>query len=163
MELLLLRIWIFVITFCFGISVSALWRIYTLPSLPIPVVDLTAAPSESLEQVQAPDPPGELRIVNEQHSCGASSAPLTYELTDGGRISTLCKTFKSQAAASRELKKRLSTATIVEQTFDEVSQGEEIIAIAPNAVRLWKAGRTLCTTEASSLRHLRWFQKRYSH
>ena len=34
MKRFLSRVWIFVLTFCFGISVSALWRIYTLPQLP---------------------------------------------------------------------------------------------------------------------------------
>ncbi len=35
-------------TFCFGISVSALWRIYTLPVLPVPVVDLTTPLEQEL-------------------------------------------------------------------------------------------------------------------
>jgi hypothetical protein len=45
MERYLPRIWIFVVAFCFGVSVTAAWHIYTLPVLPDldiePVVILT--------------------------------------------------------------------------------------------------------------------------
>lgn len=68
MELLLVRIWVLVVTFCFGISVSALWRIYTLPALPIPVVELTPPRHEVAEQPEGP------KILNERHNCGALPA-----------------------------------------------------------------------------------------
>ena len=159
MQLLLLRIWILVLTFCFGISVSALWRIYTFPLLPMPVVKLTPSPAQP---IGFPHETEALHIVDGQHNCGSTPAPETYKLSDGGRITVFCKPFKTRAKADEELDRRLGKVNVLERTISidrNGNQGEEIIITSPLVVRLWKSGRVLCVTEATSLEHLRWFQK----
>lgn len=158
MRLLFLKIWVLVLTFGFGISVSALWRIYTLPALPIPVVDLT---EPSAVVIGLPEESG-LRIVDGLHNCGGSPAPETYKLSDGGQISVFCKPFKTRAAARWALEKKLRNAVIVDRTVFMDSYGkdgaEEVVITVPKIARLWRKDRVLCITEASSLEHLKWFQ-----
>ena len=161
MERLLLRIWILVLTFCLGISVSAAWRIYTLPVIP----DLDIAPVA--EQVAEPpriESSDELRIVEGRHSCGALPDGESYELSDGGRITIKCTRFGSNAAATQELEKRLFNTTVEERSFSIDSygkwQGDEVLVTTPTVQRLRTNGKLLCVTEATSLKHLLWFENR---
>lgn len=158
MEKLLLRIWIFVLAFGLGISISAIWRIYTLPALPEPVI-------ETIEVSQVVSMPREIpQIIGERHSCGASRGPEVYNYTDGGRVTVYCPTYQSSAAAAQALQRRLRGATIEEQSLNIDSNGdplgEEILITAPTISRLRRNGQVLCEVEASSYNHLIWFEKR---
>lgn len=158
MERLLPRIWVFVLAFGLGISISAIWRIYTLPAFSIP------APAEPfieplIEPVSEPSvTSGEgPRLVEGSHNCGAADQQV-YEYDDGGWVVARCRKFKSASAAAREVETRLLDATIAERSVTEA--GEEILLTAPDTVRIRKKGRLLCELEASSLYHLNWFEKR---
>jgi hypothetical protein len=155
MERLLLKTWIFVVAFCFGLSVSAAWRIYTLPVIPDldipPVGEATAeAPAKASD---------ELRIVEGTHRCGALADGQVYELSDGGRISIKCTMFGSPASATRELMSRSEKATTEGRLLTSDNEGGEVLIFAPQVQRLRTDGRSLCVTEASSLLHLRWFER----
>lgn len=160
MERYLLRIWIFILAFCFGISVSAAWRIYTLPVLP----DLDIAPvAEQTTKAVIAEYPDELRIVGGTHACGALPNGAIYELSDGGRIEITCTRFRSRAAAKQEFDRRVSLATIEDLTHNLDSDGkpqeDEILITKPKVKSLRIDGNLLCVTEATSLEHLRWFEK----
>ena len=161
MERLLLRIWISIVTFCFGISVSAAWRIYTLPVIPDLDIEPVVERVEVLPVIESSD---ELRIVEGKHACGAKPDGASYELSDGGHIEITCTKFGSRAAATRELERRLINATVEERSFTIDSNGnlldDEVVVITPNVQLLRTNGKLLCVTEATSLRHLRWFEKR---
>ena len=164
MERYLLRVWMFVVAFCVGISVSAAWRIYTLPVLP----DLDIAPvAEPVAELRAEQPitdaPDGLRIVNGTHSCGALPNGTIYELSDGGRIEMTCTRFRSREAANQELEKRLLSATVELRTpnidRDGKWQGNEALITTPKIQSLTTNDRVLCVTVATSLEHLRWFER----
>ena len=171
MDRFLPRIWVFVMAFGLGISISAIWRIYTLPAY---------SPPESSEFVIEPadysnravmEIPNEadtshgprLRLIGETHSCGARSGPQDYRYSDGGQVLVDCQRFKSSWAATREYLNRLKDATIEERALvmdDNGSQiGEEFLILAPQVVRFRIKGRILCEVKASSLYHLTWFEK----
>ena len=165
MERQLPRIWVFIIAFALGINVSAGWRIYTLPdySPPAPTQSAVETPDYSNRAVMEAPPADEPQLIAETHSCGASKGPQVYNYTDGGRITVNCRTFGSYAAAARELEKRSSGATI-EESFEIYgsgnSGGKEVLITFPKIVRLRRNGSVLCEVEASSLKHLRLFEKR---
>jgi hypothetical protein len=152
----LLRTWIFILAFCFGISVSAAWRIFTLPAVPEPVAEPVAA-------IVIPEIPDELRIVGGTHACGASPDGAIYELSDGSRIEIKCTKFRSGAAAKEEFDRRVSLATIEDLAHnidvEGKQDGDKILITKPHVQSLKVHGRLLCVTEAPSLEHLRWFQK----
>jgi len=156
----LLRIWIFILAFCFGISVSAAWRIYTLPVLPDRDIEPVAEP---MTAIVIPEIPDELRIVGGTHACGASPDGAIYELSDGGRIEIKCTKFRSGAAAKEEFDRRVSSATLEDLAHDINSEGKQdgdkILITKPHVQSLKVHGRLLCVTEATSIEHLRWFQK----
>ncbi len=156
MERFLLRIWIFILAFGFGISVSAIWRIYTLSVRPDPVFYTL---KDGQQPTRAPEKP---RIVDRTHSCGASAKGQTYTFSDGGQVSISCETFRSEETATRALEKRLSTATIAQRTVDMDTTGavlgEEVLISSPTIVKLRKTDNSLCEIQASSLDHLRWFE-----
>jgi len=160
METLLPRIWVFVLAFGLGISISAIWRIYTLPALPEPVIEPVAEP---VPVIEFPKEEG-LRIVGGTHVCGASADPAVYDLSDGTRISVNCKKFKSLTALDRELQRRLDGVKVEEWTMEIDSNGESqrraILYTSPTLTRLRVNGRLLCITAASSLEHIRWFEGR---
>ncbi len=166
MERFLPRIWVFVLTFGLGISMSAIWRIYTLPAYvparPEAVIELPDYSIKAVLDLSYND--GEPRLISENHSCGASANGQRYHYTDGGWVGTKCRRFKSSAAAARELANRKRDATIAEQSItidtSDNSVGEELLIKAPTIVRLRKTGRLLCEVEASSLKHLHLFEKR---
>jgi hypothetical protein len=151
----------FVVAFCFGISVSAAWRIYTLPVLPD--LDIEPVVQPTVEQVATAEVSDELRIVGGTHACGASPDGAVYELSDGGRIAINCKTFKSRAAATRALESRLINAAIKERSMNIDSDGnrlgDEVLISGPNAMMLKTDGRLFCVTQATSFNHLLWFAK----
>lgn len=146
--------------FCLGISISAIWRIYTLPAIPEPVIEPIAKPAPVIEYPKEE----KLTIVGGTHTCGASAGPTVYELSDGGRISIDCKQFKSPAALNRALKKRVGSATIENwfTVYDGNRKGERtaILNTSPTVTSLSINGRLFCVTEASSFEHLRWFENR---
>jgi hypothetical protein len=164
MERYLLRMWMFVVAFCFGISVSAAWRIYTLPVIPDLDIEPVAEPvaESSAEQVMTDSSDG-LRIVGGTHSCGALPNGTVYELSDGGRIEITCTRFRSRAAANQELERRLLSATIEKRSpaidNDAKPHGDEVLIITPKVQSLRIYDRLLCVTDATSLEHLRWFEK----
>jgi len=171
MERFLPRIWVFVLAFGLGISISAIWRIYTLPDYSPaepsePVIEpLDYSNRAVMEMPDGPDESEGPKLSVENHSCGASTGPRVYNYTDGGRITVNCRRYKSSWAASREYLNRLRSATIEERLLvmdDNGSQiGEEFLTIAPQVVRVRIKGRILCEVEASSLYHLTWFEKRH--
>ena len=160
METLLPRIWVFVVTFCLGISITAIWRIYTLPNLPEPVIEPIAEQRPVIEYPREDT----LTIVGGTHLCGASAGPSVYELSDGGRISINCKNFKSRAALNRELKTKLHGTMIENWSVDTGDNGvmerRAVLDTSPTVTGLRIYGRVFCITEASSLEHLRWFEHR---
>jgi hypothetical protein len=160
METLLPRIWVFVLTFCLGISITAIWRIYTLPDLPEPVTEPIAEP---LPVVGYPKE-DTLTIVGGTHLCGASAGPAVYELSDGGRISLNCKNFKSPAALNREVLRSPRGAMVEDWSVETDSNGQverrAVINTSPTVTGLRINGRLFCVTEASTLEHLRWFEHR---
>ena len=155
MRRFLSRAWIFVLTFCFGISVSALWRIYTLPHLP-EAVELT----EPAAIVVFPE---ERAFTAVMHACGPTSNHHVYESSDGENIGVSCETFRSHSAAARALKKRIGNAEIVERSENldgEKISGETVVVVNERALELRLNGKSLCITSASSLAVLRRFQRR---
>ena len=170
MERFLPRIWVFVMAFGLGISISAIWRIYTLPAFTLPDSDFVIEPVDYsnravMEMPSGADTSDGPQLSAENHSCGASTGPRVYNYTDGGRITVNCRRYKSSWAASREYLNRLRSATIEDRSLvmdDNGSQiGEEFLTIAPQVVRVRIKGRILCEVEASSLYHLTWFEKRH--
>jgi hypothetical protein len=170
MERLLLRNLVFVLAFGFGISISAIWRIYTLPDFsiappPQPVIETVDYSNRAvMEWPKDADTSGEPQIIGETHSCGASTGPQVYNYTDGGRITVNCRRFKSSNAATREVQSRLSGSSYEDYSLDlggdGTRAGEEVLITAPAVVRIRRTGRLLCEVEASSLKHLRLFEKR---
>lgn len=156
MERLLPRIWVFVLAFGLGISISAIWRIYTLPAFSIPAAPLIEPLIEPVSEPTANSGEGP-RLREGSHNCGAADQQV-YEYDDGGWVVARCRRFKSASAATREVETRLLDATIAERSVTEA--GEEILLTAPDTVRIRKKGRLLCELEASSLYHLNWFEKR---
>ena len=164
MERYLLRMWMFVVAFCFGISVSAAWRIYTLPVLPDLDIEPVAEPVAELRAEQSmTDRSDELRIVGGTHSCGALPDGTIYELSDGGRIEITCTRFRSRAAAKQEFDRRVSLATIEDLAHkidsEGKSLGDTILITTPKVQSFRISDRVLCVTDATSVEHLRWFEK----
>jgi len=158
MRRILLKVWILVLTFCFGISVSAFWRIYTLPALP--------------EMIRVTEPQVETRIVFPDarpfvavmHACGPQANYHVYQSSDGERIFESCETFSSTSATARALKRRIGKAEIVEryENLDENGRpfGETVVVLTETALKLSTRGKSLCVTEAPSLAQLRRFEHR---
>ena len=165
MERQLPRIWVFIVAFALGINVSTGWRIYTLPdySPPAPTQSATETRAEPPRAEMEAPPADEPQLIAVTHSCGVSTGPQVYNYTDGGRITVNCRRFGSYAAATRELEKRSSGATI-EEGFEIYgsgnSGGREVLITFPKIVRLRRNGSVLCEVEASSLQHLRLFERR---
>ncbi len=170
MERLLPRNLAFVLAFGLGISISAIWRIAnqaddSLPAPLQPVIETVDYSNRAVMEVpDGADTSGEPQIISGPHSCGASTGPQVYNYTDGGRITVNCRRLKSSNAATRELQSRLSGASYEEYSLDLSGDGtraaEEVLITAPAIVRLRRTGRHLCEIEASSLKHLRLFEKR---
>lgn len=161
MERLLSRIWIFILAFGLGVSISALWRIYTLPIVPDDVGVTVPRPQETVGTVSIP------KLVDAPHSCGALPSGQTYTYSDGGRVSITCKRFNSVEIASREFEKLLVGVEIAERSQEPGSSDrapmEEELITTPVVIRLRKTGTILCEVRASSLDHLRWFENPKDH
>ena len=169
MKRFLPRIWVFVMAFGLGISISAIWRIYTLPAFTLPAEDFVIAPVEESTRAVMEGPYADLtegpRLMEtgETHSCGAPTGPRVYNYSDGGRITVNCRVFKTSAAATQMFVYRMRGATIEDRAAimeDGNQVGEEILITAPQIVRMRTNGKLLCEVEASSLYHLNWFEKR---
>lgn len=155
MRRFLSRVWIFVLTFGLGISVSALWRIYTLPALP-KAIEVT---KPELTVVT----PAERLIVSEMHACGPKANYHVYQLIDGEHIVVTCETFESPSAAARALKRRMKSTEIVERfpNFDNGRpSGETVVVAGERAIEFTIEGKSLCETSASSLAQLKRFKYR---
>ena len=153
MRRFLSRVWIFVLTFCLGISVSALWRIYTLPQLP-EAVEITEPAAIAVF-------PQEREFTATMHACGPTANYHTYQSSDGALIGVSCETFRSHSTAARALKRTIGNAEIVERTMDgEQTSGETVVIVADRAMELRLTGNNLCVTSAPSLAVLRRFQHR---
>jgi hypothetical protein len=153
MRRFLSRVWIFVLTFCLGISVSALWHIYTLPHLP--------------EAIQITEPaavavfPQEREFTAMMHACGPTANYHIYQSSEGARIGVSCETFRSHSEAARALKRTIGNAEIVERTVDgEKPSSETVVVVSEEAMELSLNGKNLCVTSAPSLAVLRRFQRR---
>lgn len=155
MRRFLSRIWIFVLTFGLGISVSSLWYIYTLPTLPEPV-EITEPEVTAVFPEARP-----FRHVMD--ACGPTSSHHVYQSSDGEIIGVSCERFGSNAAAARALKRSIGRAEIVERftNFDKGRpSGETVVVVGEKAMELRTDGKSLCVTTASSLELLRKFQRR---
>jgi hypothetical protein len=163
MERFLPRIWVFVVAFSLGISVSASWRIYTSPAIPEPVVGPLAWWSAGTETPKADTASEGPKLLEGSHNCGASADGQVYYYDDGGWVRPKCRRFKSSSVATREFLNRLSGATIDDRSLvmdgNGNQIGEEILITAPQIAKIRKKGRLLCEVEASSLYHLNWFEK----
>ena len=164
MERFLPRIWVFVMAFGLGISVSAIWRIYALPATPEPVIDTTAETNAAVMEAPNADAAADgPKLLEGSHTCGASAEGQVYYYDDGGWVRPSCRRFKSSTAATRELVNRLRGTTIeygsplMDGNGNQI--GEQILITTPQIVRIRKKGRLLCEVEASSLYHLTWFEK----
>ena len=149
-------VWIFVLTFCFGISVSALWRIYTLPALPESVA-VTKPQVDDMIVFRGAQP-----FVGVLDACGPKGNYHIYESSDGERISVSCETHSSISAAAHALKRRMGKAEIVERykNLDDNGRtfGETVVVVTKRALKLSTYGKNLCVTEAPSLALLRRFE-----
>ena len=155
MRRFLSRVWIFVLTFGLGISVSALWRIYTLPALP-KVVEVTKP------EMTVVTPAARL-IASEVHACSPEANYHVYQLIDGGHIAVTCENFRSPSAAAHALKRRIERAEIVERfpNFDDGQPpGETVVVVGDRAFEFIVEGKTLCETSAPSLAQLQRFKHR---
>jgi len=154
MRRILLRLWVFGLAFGLGISVSALWRLYHLYQLPEVNEIVITTPVPAVKEVP-------LKIVGGIDACGPKANHHVYGLSDGSRISTSCESYISSAAAARALLRRLGKAQVAERSenLDEAGrrEGETVLVINPTVLRLSTHGKTLCVTEAPSLKHLQMF------
>ena len=154
MRRILFRLWIFGLAFGLGISVSTLWRVYHLYHLPEVYEVVVTTPVPTVKE--AP-----LKIVGGIDACGPKANHHVYDLSDGSRISTSCESYISSSAAARALLRRLGNAQVAErsQNLDDAGrrEGETILVINPTVLRLSTHGKTLCVTEAPSLKHLQMF------
>ena len=156
MRRIFLRLWIFGLAFGLGISVSALTRLYRLHQVPdVSLVILTPFVPPVTDRP--------LEMVRSIDACGPKSNYHVYDLSDGSRISTTCETFASSAAAARALQARLGKALVTERSLNLDAKGrtvgEMILVTTPTVLRLVTYERSLCVTEAPSLRHLRLFER----
>jgi hypothetical protein len=156
MRRILLRLWIFGLAFGLGISVTALWRLYRLYRLPIVNEVVVTTPVPAVKE--AP-----LKIVGGMDACGPTANYHVYDLSDGSRMTTSCKSYVSAAAAGRALRARLGNAEMAQhcENLNEAGQVESeiVIVTTPTVIRLSTYGRTLCVTEAPSLKPLKMFGK----
>lgn len=154
MRRILFRLWIFGLAVGLGISVSALWRVYRLYQLPKVNEVVLTTPVPAVKEVP-------LKIVGGMDACGPTANYHVYGLSDGSRISTSCESYISSSAAARALLRRLGKAQVAErsQNLDEAGrrEGETVLVINPTVLRLSTHGKTLCVTEAPSLKHLQMF------
>jgi len=145
------------LTFLVGTVVSNLWFLYTSVEPPSQwEVRLSA------ERWIKPKP---LTRIGGMDACGAKSNYHTWDLSDGTRITNSCERLSSARRANEELQKRLSQATeIIEQqpNLDGTGQkvGEKVVARAGGIVSLSTYENSFCVTEAASLDHLRWYERR---
>ena len=131
MERFLPRIWVFVMAFGLGISISAAWRIYTLPEIPEPVIE---SPAELRAVMEAPNADALAegpKLTEGSHSCGATADGQVYYYNDGGWVRPKCRRFKSSSSATREFLNRLSGATIEDRSLlkdgNGIQVGEQIL------------------------------------
>src|ERR1044071_4394352 len=126
MERFLPRIWVFVMAFGLGISISAIWRIYALPAFSPPVSEFVVEPSDyTNSEMEGPSDDDRPRLATESHSCGVSAAPQVYEYPDGGRITVKCREYKSSWAATKEYLNRMKGAAIEERSVYVDDKGNE--------------------------------------
>ena len=126
------------LTFFLGVALSSLWLLYT---------------------------PQPLKITGGMYACGPDGWSHNVELSDGTRISNSCWRYASPGLAASELQKRLGQATeIIERTpnLDYAGRivGEKVVATGSGVLELSTFGDTFCSTEAESLKHLQWHQRR---
>lgn len=152
----LLRLWIFGLAFGLGISVSALWRLYRLYQVPKVSEVILTAPVPPVETLS-------LKIVARIHACGPQANYHIYDVSDGSQISTSCETFASPAAAARAFQARVGKAQVLERSENLNEQGrrvgEKVLVASATVLRLSRHEKTLCMTQAPSLRHLHMFER----
>ena len=151
MKRILLNLTISVFAFAFGVALSSFWRLYTLPD----------TPEAFLAAQQGSEP---LRRIGGMDACGPEANYHTYELSDGARISTDCRSFSCPAAATQAMQRKLRQAEIIERSanLDGNGQpaGETILAKTSVILRLSTHGNNFCVTEAPSLKYLSWLENR---
>src|SRR4030095_13746726 len=122
MKRLILSVSMAVFAFALGLALSSFWRLFTLPDTP----EAFLAAQQGSEA---------LRIIGGIDACGPAGNTHSYELSDGGHISTECQRFYSSAAAAQALQKRLGQAEIIERSVNLYdhgqSAGEMILATNP--------------------------------
>jgi hypothetical protein len=106
-----------------------------------------------------------LKIIGGMDACGPEANYHTYDLSDGTRISNSCQHLASAAAATHALQNRLTPgAEIIERGLNLDSNGrpvgERIIAKSAGIIELETYESNFCVTEAASLKHLRWYERR---
>jgi len=137
------------LTFAIGVSLSSVWYLYTLPDTPE-----AYGPRERMSE--------ELRIIGGINACGSKENYHVYELSDGGRVSNSCQRFATSDAAARALRIRLGQSEIIEGRSNLGANGQpvgETILTKNPILRLSSWGESLCVTEASSMKHLGWFER----
>ena len=138
------------LTFAVGVSLSSFWYLYTLPDTPE-----AYGPRERVSE--------ELTIIGGMDACGSKENYHVYELSDGGHVSTSCQRFATAAASAQALRMTLGQAEIIERSSNLRANGQpvgETILTKKPVLRLTSWGESLCATEASSMKHLRWFERR---
>ena len=137
------------LTFAIGVLLSSVWYLYTLPDTP--------EAYGSRERVSE-----ELRVIGGMDACGSKENYHAYELSDGGHVSNSCQRFATSDAAAQALQIRLGQSEIIERSSNLGANGQpvgETILTKNPILRLTRWGESLCVTEASSMKHLRWFEK----
>ena len=150
MRRILIYLWASVMTFCLGTVTSSLWNLFTLPPIAAP----TRLTDPSKIELTAFKPP--LTRVSGFNACGPKGSWHVTELSDGTRLVTDCKIFLSNLAASRALISHLNNfPEILEESH--VRQDDVVLAKGEGVIELRRSGRSLCVTQAPSLKHLRWW------
>lgn len=152
MKRTLINVWISVMTFCVGVSVSSLWRVYALPKMPAPIAVTKTAERPTIAA------PAHV-IVRSIDAWGPKGNFHSYVLADGSTVSVECRAYGSASAVKWALRRELRAAgQIVSRSRhpgeDGEVMGETILAVGEGAVELSTNGKSICVTRAASLKHL---------
>lgn len=149
----LIKLWISVLAFCVGVSVSSLWRVYLLPKMPASI-----AVNETVERAIIAAPTHGA-IVGGIEACGPKRNFHSYVLADGSIVSVECRHYGSASAVKWALQRELRGAGQIASRWrhpgeDGEVMGETILAVGESAVELNTNGKSICVTRAASLKHL---------
>jgi hypothetical protein len=152
-----------VIACLLGVVVSWSWKSLRHPRVVNVEIEEPVVKSVEIVSDAFPQTPT-TTIVSQMHACGPKANFHAYNLSDGTAISQACREMTSVSRARHELQKMLRHAQILERrpSLDERRRvvGELIIAQAEHVISIEINRSSICSTEASSLKQLQWFEHR---